>query len=116
METAVTVKLINDTEETQIVKLEWINHPYGCWFTYGFLHCEYYIAHGTLYVNGKTYERGNETWVGKPWIFNWKRDGYAEIGNIYRIHWENGVVHDFTITKDLTEVISRASEAWLNKK
>ena len=109
----VSLKLINDTENELEAKVEWVNHTHGCYMDpyLRIPRCNFYAGFGTVYVNKRSYESNGATWVGKPWIFNWKRDGYGEIGSIYKIRWSNGVVHEFTVTDDLAEVISRASKA-----
>jgi hypothetical protein len=50
----------NNTNIKKIYYLNWINHPYGCYFFYGNLECDYSIAvgevepHKTIIVDQKT--------------------------------------------------------------
>ncbi len=116
---AVSIKLINNTEETLVVWLQWVNSDQECSFDFnGNMICDHYIYVGELSVNGKKYQRDDYKWIGEPAVFNWTREGFGEIGLKYKVKWDNGIIHEFTITEDLIEVISKASEAepWLRKR
>lgn len=119
LQTAVSVKLINDSEDQLIVWLRWINHNTGCEMdVHGKLVCDHPVGVGEVWKFGKQFTLNDYTWTGKPWVFKWSRERYGTIGSVYQVEWSNGTIHDFIVTEDLIEVVSKASEAepWLRKR
>ena len=57
-EKEIILYLVNNSTETKLFKIEWNNHPYGCYAipNTGLKSCEYSIAAGELRA-GKTFEK-----------------------------------------------------------
>jgi hypothetical protein len=42
------IKFFNASNVKKIYRLEWANHPYGCYQHYGVVKCDYFVAVGDL--------------------------------------------------------------------
>jgi hypothetical protein len=72
----IEIILENNTTETKIYRVKWLNHPYGCSMTYyGFLKCDHAIAVGEL-------KAGKENRIIIKGL-------HIKIGNKYKITWES---------------------------
>ncbi|MGD2072020.1 MAG: hypothetical protein PVG65_00820 [Candidatus Thorarchaeota archaeon] len=103
--------LKNTLDRNLLVRVEWVNHPYGCWFDGWYLRCEHYIGVGNMYVYGKKYERGGVEWIGGEWIFDLKD---YKIGSKFKIYWIEKekilTVHKFTLVRESKQIISEPNK------
>jgi hypothetical protein len=44
----VNIEMTNNTDKLQIVRVKWVDHPFGCYVFAGILQCDYYLAVGEV--------------------------------------------------------------------
>ena len=97
--------LINESNATVIVRIEWVNHDLGCYQNprTGITRCDHFIAVAT------SYNKGHINLIGEVADGRWVLElgGYAVKGNIFRVHWSYKGRHikidEFTIENENVE-------------